>query len=132
MIARSTRSFSYCVSFVFIALVLAVSCSRDLYEATVKDLPRRFLANEKGYLLDEKRPGLIDDDFAVCTADAGARTNFHMTLTGMKKQFGVLEQAGLVTHRKGRARADLQARPAWAGQRGGMDREVPPALGRTL
>jgi DNA-binding transcriptional ArsR family regulator len=37
---------------------------------------------------------------------------FHMTLTGMKKHVGVLEQAGLVKTQKGRARADLQARPA--------------------
>src|SRR5262245_14356803 len=35
-------------------------------------------------------------------------------------------------HGEGRARADLQARPAPTGGRDGMDREVPPALGRTL
>src|SRR5262245_14008148 len=35
-------------------------------------------------------------------------------------------------HGEGRARADLQARPAPAGRRGGMDREVPPALDRAL
>ena len=33
---------------------------------------------------------------------------------------------------EGRARADLQARSAPTGGRDGMDREVPPALGRTL
>src|SRR5436190_20198337 len=40
--------------------------------------------------------------------------------------------SGARHHGEGRARADLQARPAWAARRGGMDREVPPALGRTL
>src|SRR5262245_60732868 len=35
-------------------------------------------------------------------------------------------------HREGGARADLQARFAPTGGRDGMDREVPPALGRTL
>ena len=39
---------------------------------------------------------------------------FHMTLTGMKKHVGVLEQAGLVTSEKV-GRADLQARPAQTG-----------------
>jgi len=36
---------------------------------------------------------------------------FQMTLTGMKKHVGVLEEAGLVTTEKVGARADLQARP---------------------
>src|SRR5262245_28841644 len=35
-------------------------------------------------------------------------------------------------HGEGRARADLQDRPAPTGGRDRMDREVPPALGRTL
>ena len=38
----------------------------------------------------------------------------------------------LAERRASRARADLQARPAPTGGRDGMDREVPPALGRTL
>ncbi|HTY23031.1 MAG TPA: hypothetical protein VMC85_07865 [Desulfomonilaceae bacterium] len=72
--ASSTRSISYWEPFVLIVLVFAASCSRDPYEAMVKNLPRRFLASGKGYILDEKRPGLIDDDAAVYTADGGART----------------------------------------------------------
>src|SRR5262249_36962751 len=43
-----------------------------------------------------------------------------------------LGAGGAGHHGEGRARADLQARPAPTGGRGGMDREVPPALGRTL
>src|SRR6516165_6120577 len=35
-------------------------------------------------------------------------------------------------HAEGRTSANLQARPAQAGERGGMDREVPSALGHTL
>src|SRR5437867_4166176 len=35
-------------------------------------------------------------------------------------------------HGEGRARADLQAGPAPAGARDGLDRGVPPALGLTL
>lgn len=71
---RCTRSILLCWPFVLIAFVLAASCSRDPYEASVKNLPRRFLVSGKGYILDEKRPGLIDDDATVYTADAGART----------------------------------------------------------
>src|SRR5271154_7448997 len=43
-----------------------------------------------------------------------------------------LGEGGARHHGEGRARADLQARPAPTGGRGGMDREVPPALGGTL
>src|SRR5258708_11140040 len=43
-----------------------------------------------------------------------------------------LGAGGARHHGEGRARADLQARPAPAGGRGGMDREAPPALERTL
>ena len=42
-----------------------------------------------------------------------------------------LGAGGAHHHGEGRARADLQARPAPTGGRGGMDREVPPALGCT-
>jgi hypothetical protein len=72
--ASSTRLKFYRGLFVLISLVFAASCSRDPYEAMVKNLPRRFVVNGKGYILDKKRPGLIDDDAAVYTADAGART----------------------------------------------------------
>ena len=50
---------------------------------------------------------------------------FHMTLTGMKKHVGVLEQAGLVTTEKiGRVRTGrlVQQRPR---RRSGLDRAVP-------
>src|SRR5580692_3859007 len=43
-----------------------------------------------------------------------------------------LGASGARQHRKGWARADLQARAARTGTRGGMDRAVSPALGRAL
>jgi len=65
-----------------------------------------------------EHPGRADASITALAA------KFHMTLTGMTKHVGVLEQAGLVTTEKvGRVRT--------AG-RGGMDGEVSPALGRTL
>jgi hypothetical protein len=59
---------------IFAALVFTQACSKDPYESMVKDLPRRFQVNQKGYILDERHPGVIDDDAVVFTADAGART----------------------------------------------------------
>jgi predicted ArsR family transcriptional regulator len=57
---------------------------------------------------------------------------FHMTPTGMKKHVGVLEQAGLVTTEKvGRVRTCMLGLRGLEKE-GGMDRRVPPALGRTL
>jgi len=59
-------------------------------------------------LSDATRRGALEQlgrsDASITLAE-----KFHMTLTGMKKHVGVLEEAGLVT-REGRARADLQAR----------------------
>ncbi len=61
-----------------IACAFAVSCSRDPFEARVKDLPRRFQVGGKGYIISEQEPGVIDDDAVAYTADAGARTfNFN-------------------------------------------------------
>src|SRR5437870_7664376 len=56
-------------------------------------------------LSDATRRGVVEQ---LCRADASISElaeKFHMTLTGMKKHVGVLEQAGLVVTRKvGRVR----------------------------
>jgi len=57
-----------------LSLVLITSCSRDPYRDQVNDHPRRFELNGKGYILNENEPGVIEDDIALYTADAGART----------------------------------------------------------
>ena len=58
-----------------------------------------------GALSDPTRRGVLEQ---LCRADASITElagKFHMTLTGMKKHVGVLEQAGLVTTQKvGRVR----------------------------
>lgn len=58
-----------------------------------------------GALSDATRRGVLEQ---LARADASITTlaeQFHMTLTGMKKHVGVLEQAGLVTTEKvGRVR----------------------------
>ncbi len=62
----------------FFSLVFAASCSRDSFEARVKELPRRFQVNGTGYIISEQEPGVIDDNAIAYTADAGARTfNFN-------------------------------------------------------
>jgi DNA-binding transcriptional ArsR family regulator len=73
-----------------------------------------------GALSDATRRGVLEQlgrADASITALAG---KFHMTLTGMKKHVGVLEQAGLVTTKKvGRVRTcklglrGLQEEAAW-------------------
>src|SRR5438309_9572155 len=73
-----------------------------------------------GALADATRRGVLEQ---LGRADASITTlaeKFHMTLTGMKKHVGVLEQAGLVTTEKiGRVRTcklglrGLQAEAAW-------------------
>jgi DNA-binding transcriptional ArsR family regulator len=71
-------------------------------------------------LSDVTRRGVLEQ---LCRADASITDladKFHMTLTGMKKHVGVLEQAGLVTTEKvGRVRTcrlgprRLQEETAW-------------------
>jgi len=73
-----------------------------------------------GALSDATRRGVLEQ---LWRADASITTlaeRFHMTLTGMKKHVGVLEQAGLVTTEKvGRVRTcklglrGLQEEAAW-------------------
>src|SRR4026208_394685 len=107
-------------------------------------------------LSDATRRGVLEQLGRADASITELAEKFHMTLTGMRKHVGVLEQAGLVTTKKigrvrtcqlgprrleeeaawragGRpARGDVPAGPAPIGERGGVAREVPPALGRTL
>ena len=83
-------------------------------------------------LSDATRRGVLEQLGRADASITELAEKFHMTLTGMKKHVGVLEQAGLVTTEKvGRVRTCKLGLRATGG-RGGMDREVPPALGRTL
>jgi DNA-binding transcriptional ArsR family regulator len=82
-------------------------------------------------LSDVTRRGVLEQ---LARADASITEladKFDMTLTGMKKHVGVLEQAGSSPPRRSGACAPASsALPA--GGRSGLDREVPPALGRAL
>jgi DNA-binding transcriptional ArsR family regulator len=56
-------------------------------------------------LSDATRRGVLEQLGRADASITELAENFHMTLTGMKKHVGVLEQAGLVTTRKvGRVR----------------------------
>ena len=72
-------------------------------------------------LSDATRRGVLEQLGRADASITDLADKFHMTLTGMKKHVGVLEQAGLVTTREGRPRADLQARPRvdWRKKRRG-------------
>ena len=64
-------------------------------------------------LSDATRRGVLEQLGRADASITDLAEKFHMTLTGMKKHVGVLEQAGLVTTRKvGRVRTcKLGARP---------------------
>lgn len=56
-------------------------------------------------LSDATRRGVLEQLGRADSSITGLASRFHMTLTGMKKHVGVLEQAGLVTTEKiGRVR----------------------------
>ena len=58
-----------------------------------------------GALSDATRRGVLEQLGRADTSITALAQRFHMTLTGMKKHVGVLEQAGLVTTEKvGRVR----------------------------
>lgn len=57
-----------------ISLVCMASCSKDPFTDKVSEHRRRFEINGKGYILNGQEPGIIEDDIALYTADAGART----------------------------------------------------------
>ena len=83
-------------------------------------------------LSDATRRGVLEQLGRTDASITDLAQTFHMTLTGMRKHVGVLEQAGLVTTEKvGRVRTcrlgprRLEEETAWLEQ-------IPPALGRTL
>ena len=82
-------------------------------------------------LSDATRRGVLEQLGRADASITDSADKFHMSLTGMKKHVGVLEQAGLVTTAKvGRVRTcklglrRLDEEAAWI--------EVPPALGCTV
>ena len=85
-----------------------------------------------GALSDATRRGVLEQLGRADASITALAERFHMTLTGMRKHVGVLEQAGLVsTEKVGRVRT------CKLGLRGleeeaACDREVSPALGRAL
>src|SRR3954469_20214301 len=97
-----------------------------------------------GALSDATRRGVLEQLGRADASITALAQRFDMTLTGMKKHVGVLEQAGLVTTEKvGRvrtrrlrrhrlAKTTAWARPAPAGKRDRMARAAPSALGLTL
>lgn len=73
-----------------------------------------------GALSDATRRGVLEQLGHADASITALAERFHMTLTGMKKHVGVLEQAGLVTTKKvGRVRTcrlglrGLQEEAAW-------------------
>ncbi len=73
-----------------------------------------------GALSDATRRGVLEQLGRADASISALAERFHMTLTGMKKHVGVLEQAGLVTTEKvGRVRTcrlgfcGLQEEAAW-------------------
>ena len=73
-----------------------------------------------GALSDATRRGVLEQLAQADASITALAERFHMTLTGMKKHVGVLEQAGLVTSEKvGRVRTcklglrGLQEEAAW-------------------
>ncbi len=83
-------------------------------------------------LSDATRRGVLEQLGRADASITDLADKFHMTLTGMKKHVGVLEQAGLVTTEKvGRVRtcrlglSRLEEEAAWIER-------LSPALGRTL
>lgn len=73
-----------------------------------------------GALADATRRGILEQLGHADASITALAENFHMTLTGMKKHVGVLEQAGLVrTEKIGRVRTcklgqrGLQEEAAW-------------------
>ena len=76
-----------------------------------------------GALSDATRRGVLEQLGRSDASITGLAEKFHMTLTGMKKHVGVLEEAGLVTTEKvGRVRTcklgprRLEEETAWLGR----------------
>ncbi len=90
-------------------------------------------------LSDATRRGVLEQLGRSDASITELADRFHMTLTGMKKHVGVLEQAGLViTHKVGRVRTcslgqrDLQEEAAWIDGRRQVWNARFDALGEVL
>src|SRR3989454_3949728 len=83
-------------------------------------------------LSDATRRGVLEQVGRADASITDLAETFHMTLTGMKKHVGVLEQAGLVTTKKiGRVRT-CQLGPRRLGEETVWLRREPPRWGRSL
>src|SRR5258708_32381967 len=85
-----------------------------------------------GALADATRRGVL---LQLGRADASITDlaeKFHMTLTGMKKHVGVLEQAGLVTTEKGGRVRTCKLRLPRPGEGAGRVERYPPPWGERL
>src|SRR3954466_8126756 len=100
--------------------------------------PSRFDASFAA-LSDATRRGVLEQLGRADASITDLAEKFHMTLTGMKKHVGVLEQAGLVTTEKvgrvrtctlGRCRLEEEAawieryRQLWASRLDGLDKVI--------
>ena len=102
-----------------LSLTLHAVNSRCTLNHMVQHCQIRFDASF-GALSDATRRGVLQQLGRADASITDLAQNFHMTLTGMKKHVGVLEQAGLVTTEKvGRVRTcklglcGLQEEAAW-------------------
>src|SRR2546423_7219384 len=83
-------------------------------------------------LSDATRRGVLEQLGRADASITDLAGTFHMTLTGMKKHVGVLEQAGLVTTKKiGRVRTCQLGPRRLEEERVWLERE-PPRRGETL
>ena len=82
--------------------------------ATPTSMPR------SGALSDATRRGVLEQLWRADASITALAEKFHMTLTGMKKHVGVLSTRGSSAQRR-LGGADLQARAARTGRRGGID-----------
>src|SRR5258708_29709904 len=83
-------------------------------------------------LSDATRRGVLEQLWCADASITYLAEKFRMTLTGMKKHVGVLEQAGLLpTGQDGRGRA-RNARPRRPGEADVMLEEFPQAPAATL
>src|SRR5256885_2504788 len=78
-------------------------------------------------LSDATRRGVLEQLGRADASITDLAETFHMTLTGMKKHVGVLEQAGLVTTKKiGRGRTWPPGPRRLGGETAGVQKERPP------
>src|SRR5260221_7395232 len=80
-------------------------------------------------LSDATRRGVLERLGRADASITDLAEKFHMTLTGMKKHVGVLEQAGVVNNEKGRSARAFQRGPRRLGEKAALARGAPPLSG---